>query len=197
MNRGLKYRWIAPRGGGLPEGWEGPELVGRLLRERGVENRADASRFLRPDLSHLHDENLLSNIQVTAQEIVRELNSSSGRPIWILGDYDADGITAAAILYRAIQKIQNDLRIGTLFEPLKAVHCEPAEPALSHLYHPWACSICLYPPFQLPHGCGCWDHASHLVTVRRAIRNGNRVKLLPPVCAAHAERVANKRLTNH
>ena len=128
MNRGLKYRWINPRGVGIPEGWEGPELVGRLLRERGVENNADASRFLNPDLSHLHDEGLLSNIQETAQEIVRELKSTSGRPIWILADYDADGITAAAILFRAIQKIQNDLRMGTLFEHINEVHCAPFAP---------------------------------------------------------------------
>ena len=73
-----------------------------LLKIRGIDSPEKADRFLNPRLSDLHDPFLLQDMD----KIVTLLrNAISGRiPILVWGDYDADGICAAAILTEALRE---------------------------------------------------------------------------------------------
>lgn len=78
-----------------------PPVVARLLQQRGLANPDDAQRFLDPQLSHLHDPFLLTDMRPA----VTRLRAAIARQerIVIHGDYDADGITSTAMLQRALE----------------------------------------------------------------------------------------------
>lgn len=82
----------------------GESLVERVLRSRGVlgaDGEAGAmERFLSPRLSELHDPSLMPELDRAAERLLEALHGGEG--IVIYGDYDADGITAAAILFHML-----------------------------------------------------------------------------------------------
>ena len=94
---GLRKRWIQRplEARARP----GADLTDRLIAARGLETQAD--RFLAPSLMHLHDPALLHGIDAAASRVNRA--ARDGEPVVVFGDYDADGITATAILVRAIR----------------------------------------------------------------------------------------------
>ena len=79
------------------EGW-----LSALLRLRGVSTAEEAEQFLNPVLSDLHDPFLLHDMH----RIVAILRDAVSRslPVMIWGDYDADGVCAAAILTEALRE---------------------------------------------------------------------------------------------
>lgn len=76
-------------------------LVDRVLIARGLAEPADAERFINPKLSHLHDPSLLAGADRAAARLVDAVRA--GEAVVIYGDYDVDGITASAILFRVIK----------------------------------------------------------------------------------------------
>lgn len=70
----------------------------RLLIERGIDTREKAEKFFNFDPSQLHDPLLLKGMP----EAVARLRDAINRKqrVLIIGDYDADGICATAILYK-------------------------------------------------------------------------------------------------
>ena len=70
----------------------------RLLIERGIDTREKAEKFFNFDPSQLHDPLLLKGMA----EAVARLRDAINRKqrVLIIGDYDADGICATAILYK-------------------------------------------------------------------------------------------------
>ncbi|MCR4374867.1 MAG: single-stranded-DNA-specific exonuclease RecJ [Acidobacteria bacterium] len=78
-----------------------PEVVARLLHQRGFTDPDAAQRFLDPRLSHLHDPFLLTDMR-PAVDRLRAAIAARERVV-IHGDYDADGITSTAMLYRALE----------------------------------------------------------------------------------------------
>src|SRR5574344_1642598 len=71
-------------------------LMARCLWNRRVRTAEEAESFLEPFLKKLGDPFLIPDMEkaVTRLLLAKEL----GEPVTIFGDYDADGITAAAIL---------------------------------------------------------------------------------------------------
>ena len=108
MGRGLRCRWIEPSASEMPDGWEGPPLVGRLLAQR-------ESKIKRPQSISQGSPNRGARPRVVAQHhgsgqaILAELDNTKGT-LWIHGDYDADGITGSTILARML----GQLRPGSL-----------------------------------------------------------------------------------
>lgn len=82
-------------------------VVAQLLLCRGVCEPAAATTFLAAKLTDLHDPSLLPGVQ----QAVDVLHSviESGEPICVYGDYDADGMTAAAILVRGLKLLGADV----------------------------------------------------------------------------------------
>lgn len=78
-------------------------IVGRLLVNRGV-TTADAARdFLNPSLATLHDPFLLPDMEPAVERLAHAVQARE--KIFVHGDYDVDGITAAALLVRTLRAL--------------------------------------------------------------------------------------------
>ena len=77
-------------------------VVGTLLVERGVETAEEAKQFFRPQLTQLHDPFFFKDMKAA----VNRLNEALGRKerILIYGDYDVDGVTAVALVYKFLHQ---------------------------------------------------------------------------------------------
>lgn len=84
-----------------------PPVIARLLTQRGFVDPDAAHRFLHPDLSHLHDPWLLTDMR-PAVDRIRQAIVARERII-VHGDYDADGITSTAMLRRALELLGADV----------------------------------------------------------------------------------------
>lgn len=78
-----------------------PAVVARLLQQRGLTDPDAAQRFLDPRLSHLHDPFLLTDMRPAVDRL--RVAIAARERVVIHGDYDADGITSTAMLYRALE----------------------------------------------------------------------------------------------
>jgi single-stranded-DNA-specific exonuclease len=75
-------------------------IVAQLLVARGVCDPVTARQFLDPKLTALRDPEELPGVAAAAERITAAV--SDRRRIMIYGDYDADGVTATALLYRCL-----------------------------------------------------------------------------------------------
>jgi len=80
-----------------------PRLVAQLLAQRGLTEPEAATRFLDPDLSHLHDPFLMADLEVA----VGRLRAAIARQekVLIYADYDVDGTMAAVVLLTALRSL--------------------------------------------------------------------------------------------
>ncbi|HJV66196.1 MAG TPA: single-stranded-DNA-specific exonuclease RecJ [Geomonas sp.] len=80
-----------------------PQLLARLLANRGICETQAASAYLSPTLSTLHDPMLLSGMEAAVERL--SLALSRGERVCVHGDYDVDGVTSTALLisfFRAV-----------------------------------------------------------------------------------------------
>jgi len=84
-----------------------PPVVARLLHQRGVSDPEQARRFLSPELSHLHDPFLLTDMRPAVTRLHAAIERRER--IVVHGDYDADGITSTAMLQRALEILGADV----------------------------------------------------------------------------------------
>ena len=75
-------------------------LVAQVLHNRGLTETDDCRAFLDPKLTDLHDPCLLGGAEPAARRIAHAV--AEKEPIVIYGDYDVDGMTAVAILYKIL-----------------------------------------------------------------------------------------------
>jgi single-stranded-DNA-specific exonuclease len=75
-------------------------LVARVLYARGYRDAAIASRFLNPEIEHLHDPFLLRDMEPAAARL--QLAIERKQKILLYGDYDVDGTTSVVILKKII-----------------------------------------------------------------------------------------------
>ena len=82
-------------------------VLGQLLVDRGITDTQQAGKFFRPQLSDLLDPFLFRDMEIA----VRRLNEALGRKekIMVYGDYDVDGVTAVALVYKFLQKYSNSI----------------------------------------------------------------------------------------
>jgi len=82
-------------------------IMASLLIGRGIRTESAAKRFLRPLLSELIDPFLMNDMDVA----VDRLNDAMGRKerIMVYGDYDVDGCTAVALVYRFLQQFYSNI----------------------------------------------------------------------------------------
>lgn len=81
--------------------------LGALLIARGITTEQQARHFFRPQLSELHDPFLMDDMRVA----VDRLNQAMGRKerIMIYGDYDVDGCTAVALVYKFLSQYYSNI----------------------------------------------------------------------------------------
>jgi single-stranded-DNA-specific exonuclease len=84
-----------------------PTVVAQLLAGRGVWEAEAARSFLDAKLTSLRDPDELPGLPAAADRIVAALRAR--RPMVVYGDYDADGMTATAILVRCLKLLGADV----------------------------------------------------------------------------------------
>jgi len=104
----MEKRWIFPEEvdfnliSELSRAADVSPLVAKLLISRGLVSADQVKRFLSPSLEDLGDPFAMADM-VTAVDRLQEA-VSSGRHLMIYGDYDVDGITGSALLYRILSE---------------------------------------------------------------------------------------------
>ncbi|BAT71649.1 single-stranded-DNA-specific exonuclease [Thermosulfidibacter takaii ABI70S6] len=85
------------------------ELTAKILANRGIKNTEQALGYISDPLRLLHDPYLFKNMEKATERIVRVIKNKE--KILIFGDYDADGVTATAILYLFLKKMGASVEI--------------------------------------------------------------------------------------
>ncbi|MBQ8466583.1 MAG: single-stranded-DNA-specific exonuclease RecJ [Prevotella sp.] len=82
-------------------------ILAELLLKRGIRTESAAKRFFRPMLNELIDPFLMNDMDVA----VDRLNDAMGRKerIMVYGDYDVDGCTAVALVYKFLQQFYSNI----------------------------------------------------------------------------------------
>ena len=82
-------------------------IMAELLFQRGIRTESAAKRFFRPMLSELIDPFLMNDMDVA----VDRLNDAMGRKerIMVYGDYDVDGCTAVALVFKFLQQFYSNI----------------------------------------------------------------------------------------
>ncbi|MDE5638130.1 MAG: single-stranded-DNA-specific exonuclease RecJ [Alistipes sp.] len=78
-------------------------VLANLLVQRGIDNVEEARKFFNPQLSGLHDPFLMKDMERAVERIERAVRD--GERIMVYGDYDVDGTTAVALVYKFLRKI--------------------------------------------------------------------------------------------
>ena len=73
-------------------------IVSALLLQRGVTTFEEAKAFFRPSLEDLHDPFLMKDMAVAAKRLNNAI--SNNEKILIYGDYDVDGTTSVALVFK-------------------------------------------------------------------------------------------------
>ncbi|MBR5573820.1 MAG: single-stranded-DNA-specific exonuclease RecJ [Paludibacteraceae bacterium] len=79
----------------------------RMLVVRGIQTADEARAFVRPSLDNLHDPFLMKDMDKAVERLHQAI--TQGEKILIYGDYDVDGTTAVALMYRFLQDLASNL----------------------------------------------------------------------------------------
>ncbi len=75
----------------------------RILAERSIDTFEKAKDYFRPQLSQLHDPFLMKDMDKAVGRILQAINDNE--KILVFGDYDVDGTTSVACMFRFLKKI--------------------------------------------------------------------------------------------
>ncbi|MBR5327302.1 MAG: single-stranded-DNA-specific exonuclease RecJ [Paludibacteraceae bacterium] len=75
----------------------------RMLVVRNIQSAEEARQFIRPSLDKLHNPFLMKDMDKAVERLHQAV--TQGEKILIYGDYDVDGTTAVAVMYRFLEGI--------------------------------------------------------------------------------------------
>ena len=78
-------------------------VLANLLVQRGIDSVEEARIFFNPQLSDLHDPFLMKDMASAVERIEKAVRENE--KIMVYGDYDVDGTTAVALVYKFLRKI--------------------------------------------------------------------------------------------
>lgn len=92
---------------GLAKKYSDCPPICELLVQRGINSVREAEKFFHPSLHDLHDPFLMPGMDVA----VARLNKAMGAKerIMVYGDYDVDGTTAVALVYKYLQNFYSNI----------------------------------------------------------------------------------------
>ncbi len=82
-------------------------IVAKILSARGLTDGESCKRFLEPSLARLHSPDTIRNLDRAAGILLEGCQKKI--PICVYGDYDADGCTGTAILYRTLKLLGGEV----------------------------------------------------------------------------------------
>ena len=77
-------------------------ILARLLVQRDIKTYDEARAFFRPDLSDLHDPFLMADMDSAVERLTYAMQHNE--KILVYGDYDVDGTTSVALVYRFLKQ---------------------------------------------------------------------------------------------
>jgi single-stranded-DNA-specific exonuclease len=125
-------------------------LIASLLWRRGITTPDEASAFMDARSPETLDPYRLPNMAAAVQRVTAALQGNEH--IGIFGDYDADGVTSAALLYRALASVIGEDRV-TAFVPDRSDGYGVSERGVRHLAAHGA-------TLMIAADCGSNDHAA-------------------------------------
>ena len=78
-------------------------LTAKVLYHRGIRDAQSAKNFLEPEAAPFHDPFAMKGMQSAVERIARAIDEKES--VCVYGDYDVDGMSASAILIRALRKL--------------------------------------------------------------------------------------------
>ena len=82
-------------------------VLANLLVQRGICSYGQARVFFRPDLSMLHDPFLMKDMEKAVARVRKAIETKE--KIMVYGDYDVDGTTAVALVYKFLQQFYSNI----------------------------------------------------------------------------------------
>ncbi|NUM46332.1 MAG: single-stranded-DNA-specific exonuclease RecJ, partial [Anaerolineales bacterium] len=83
-------------------------ITRQILFNRGFSTPAEADRFLRAAAPEVTDSFLLTDMEPAVARILHALEHN--QPIAVYGDYDADGVTATALMVQTLTALGANVR---------------------------------------------------------------------------------------
>lgn len=83
-------------------------VLAQMLVQRGITSFDQARTFFRPSLEELHDPFLMKDMDLAVDRIL--IGIQNNQKILIYGDYDVDGTTSVALLYRFIKSFYDKVQ---------------------------------------------------------------------------------------
>ena len=78
-------------------------VLANLLVQRGIDTVEKAQKFFSPSLRDLHDPFLMKDMERAVERLEKAVKT--GEKVMIYGDYDVDGTTAVALVYKFLSQI--------------------------------------------------------------------------------------------
>src|ERR1700690_3641025 len=78
----------------------------KILVQREIDTFEKAKNYFRPQLSKLHDPFLMKDMNKAVERILKAINQNE--KILVFGDYDVDGTTSVACIFRFLKKIYKE-----------------------------------------------------------------------------------------
>jgi single-stranded-DNA-specific exonuclease len=85
------------------------KVLCKILVQRGIDTFDKAKNYFRPQLSDLHDPWLMKDMDKAVKRILSAIEKNE--KILVFGDYDVDGTTSVACMYKFLQKIYTPLNV--------------------------------------------------------------------------------------
>ena len=104
----MRKKWIVKESNAavvrtVAQALEVSELTAKILYHRGIRDAQSAKNFLEPESSPFNDPFAMKDMRKAVERIAEAVDNHEN--ICVYGDYDVDGMSASAILIRALKKI--------------------------------------------------------------------------------------------
>ncbi len=80
-------------------------VIAQILINRDIRNSDEARRYLYPSLKDLHNPFLMKDMKTGVDRVIRSI--LGGEKVSVFGDYDIDGITSVALLFKFLSQIHD------------------------------------------------------------------------------------------
>ena len=82
-------------------------VLATLLVHRGIRTFEEARSFFRPNLSDIHDPFLMKDMDKAVERLEKAVHGNE--KVLVYGDYDVDGCTAVALVYKFLQQFYSNI----------------------------------------------------------------------------------------
>src|SRR5699024_7436394 len=86
------WKWNEPR--------DTTSIIDQLLYDRGLETTEEIEQFIHPKLEYIQSPEVLHQIEKAKQRMMTAMECAE--KVMVYGDYDADGVTATALLMTTV-----------------------------------------------------------------------------------------------